>query len=259
MSALLTVNALAKTYINRRGLLRKEAVQAVQDLSFELEAGQTLAIVGETGSGKTTVAKLLTGAERPSSGQISLEGQVVDSHTEGKACQWIRMIFQDPSTSLNPRVTIGRQLEEPLKINTELGGAERWALVEATLRRVGLLSEHADYYPHMISGGQKQRVALARALILGPRILVLDEAVSALDVSIRSQILNLLLEEQKRNDLAYVLVSHNMGIVKHISDYVLVMDHGQVVERGPTAQVFANPSHEVTRRMLYAQNLLGKS
>ncbi len=258
MSALLTVTELSKTYVNRRGLLRSERVEAVAPLSFELQPGQSLAIVGETGSGKTTVAKLLTGAEKPSGGEIRLADALVSQPNQAKFCQWIRMIFQDPSTSLNPRVTIGKQLEEPLKINTDLDVGERRALAEATLRRVGLLTEHADYYPHMISGGQKQRVALARALILSPKILVLDEAVSALDVSIRGQIINLLLEEQRRNNLAYVLVSHTMGIVKHISDYVLVMDHGKVVERGPTAQVFANPSHEVTRRMLFAQHLLNR-
>ncbi|WKE67477.1 ATP-binding cassette domain-containing protein [Gallaecimonas kandeliae] len=253
---LLEVEGLSKTYIKRSGLFRKEEIQAVAPLSFSLEAGKTLAIVGETGSGKTTVAKLLVGAEVPSTGVVKLDGEPLALHS-AQSCRTIRMIFQDPSTSLNPRVTIGRQLEEPLKLNTELTPAQRLAKVEATLIRVGLLAEHADYYPHMISGGQKQRVALARALILNPKILICDEALAALDVSLRGQILNFLLEEQRKQQLGYVFVSHNMGIVRHISDYVLVMHHGEVVERGPTEQVFREPKHEVTKRMLMAQNLLG--
>ncbi|WP_115718309.1 peptide ABC transporter ATP-binding protein [Gallaecimonas mangrovi] len=253
--ALLEVSDLSKSYTSR-GLFKAEKMQAVAPLSFDLEAGQTLAIVGETGSGKTTVAKLLVGAERPSSGQVKLNGKPLALHS-ADSCRSIRMIFQDPSTTLNPRVTIGRQLEEPLKLNTELNASERLTKIEATLVRVGLLGEHADYYPHMISGGQKQRVALARALILNPKVLVCDEALAALDVSLRGQILNFMLDEQRKQQLSYVFVSHNMGIVKHISDQVLVMHHGEVVERGPTLEVFSDPQHEVTRRMLMAQNLLG--
>lgn len=254
--ALLEVNELSKTYATRDGFFKKSRIIAVSPLSFTLEAGQTLAIVGETGSGKTTVAKLLVGAEKASSGEILLGGEPLTLHSP-QACRSIRMIFQDPSTTLNPRVTIGQQLEEPLKLNTDLTPAQRLAKIETTLVRAGLLAEHADYYPHMISGGQKQRVALARALILGPKVLVCDEALAALDVSLRGQILNFMLDEQKKHKLSYVFVSHNMGIVKHISDQVLVMHHGEVVERGPTEVVFSDPQHEVTRRMLMAQNLLG--
>ena len=253
--ALLDVSNLSKTYIRRRGLLRKEKVQALSPLSFSLDSGQTLAIVGETGSGKTTIAKLLVGAETPTTGQVMMNNAPLALHSN-KACRNIRMIFQDPSTSLNPRVTIGRQLEEPLKLNTDLDAQERHSLVEKTLIRTGLLAEHADYYPHMISGGQKQRVALARALVLNPKIVVFDEALAALDVSLRGQILNFLLAEQRRQHLAYVFVSHNMGIVRHISDYVLVMHQGEVVERGSTAEVFQSPQHDITKRMLMAQNLL---
>ncbi|EKE76272.1 ATP-binding cassette domain-containing protein [Gallaecimonas xiamenensis] len=253
---LLEVTDLSKTFVNRRGLFKRETIEAVAPLSFSLEAGQTLAICGETGSGKTTVAKLLVGAEVPTTGVVKLGDEPLALHS-AESCRSIRMIFQDPSTSLNPRVTVGRQLEEPLKLNTTLTAAQRQAKIEATLVRVGLLAEHADYYPHMISGGQKQRVALARALILGPKVLVCDEALAALDVSLRGQILNFLLDEQRKQQLGYVFVSHNMGIVQHISDYVLIMHHGQVVERGPTKEVFSNPQHEVTKRMLMAQNLWG--
>ncbi|MDR5610978.1 ATP-binding cassette domain-containing protein, partial [Arsenophonus sp.] len=162
----------------------------------------------------------------------------------------IRMIFQDPSTSLTPRQRIGQILEIPLILNTSLSVHEREERIEQTLRQVGLLPDHAGYYPHMLAAGQKQRVALARALILQPEIIIADEALASLDMTMRSQIINLMLELQEKQGISYIYVTQHLGMMKHISDKVLVMDNGVVVERGNTAEVLASPLHEVTRRLI---------
>ncbi|EWH11849.1 peptide ABC transporter ATP-binding protein [Catenovulum agarivorans DS-2] len=229
---------------------------ALEKVSFSLNAFETLAIVGETGSGKSTLAKLLTGVEQPTSGEIILNGKVLQDNDNTTRCQHIRMIYQDPATSLNPSISIGQILEEPLKLNTQLNSEERQAKIKKTLNRVGLLADYIWHYPHMLSSGQKQRIALARALILDPKIIVADKPFAAMDPSTRIQMVNLFLDLQQTFGLSYVFVSHNLNMVRHISDKVFVMNEGKVVERGSTSDVFANPRHVVTKKLLYSQQML---
>lgn len=254
---LLEVNDLSKEY--KRTILpwKTHTTTALHKISFTLEKHQTLAILGEAGSGKSTLAKLLSGAETPSSGEILLNGKPIALTNNQERCRQIRMIFQDPATSLNPNLSIGQILDEPLKLNTQLNAAERQEKIEKVLLRVGLLSDYDQHYPHMLSSGQKQRIALARALILDPKIVVADKPFAAMDPSTRSQMVNLFLELQQTFGLAYVFVSHNLNIVKHISDYVFVMHEGSVVEQGKTAEVFDNPRHALTKKLLYSQQMLG--
>ncbi|MCF1438180.1 MAG: ATP-binding cassette domain-containing protein, partial [Shewanella sp.] len=200
---LLKINNLGKRYFNGYRKFRRQYTQALSDISFELQSGETLAVVGDTGSGKSTLARILVGAEPRSEGSILFEGENLELRNIKQRCTLIRMIFQDPNTSLNPHLTIGQLLEEPLRFNTHLSKPERQSKVFEKLRQVGLLQEHADFYPHMISEGQKQRVAVARALMLNPKIIIADEALTALDFSVRAQILNLLLKLQQELGLSY--------------------------------------------------------
>ncbi|MBV7315936.1 ATP-binding cassette domain-containing protein [Shewanella sp. NIFS-20-20] len=255
-TALLKVNQLNKRYFNGYRGLRKQYSQALSDVSFELNAGETLAIVGEAGSGKSTLARILVGAEPRSQGEILFEGVPLDSHDVAKRCKLIRMIFQDPNTSLNPRLSIGDLLAEPLRFNTTMDKQQIRQQVFDTLRKVGLLPEHAEFYPHMISEGQKQRVAVARALMLDPKIIIADEALTALDFSVRSQILNLLLTLQQELGLSYIFVSHNLGIIRQFSDKIMVMHQGKVVEKARTELLFSQPQHEYTQRLIAEQGLL---
>lgn len=247
---LLKVSDISKTFMNRNGLFRQKAVEVLKNVSFSLEQGETLALVGETGSGKSTLAKILAGMVQPSSGSIEVNGEAIQFHDTQKRCKLIRMMFQDPNSSLNPRLRVGRILEAPLRLNTELTPEERAHTVIDTLRMVGMLPDHALFYPQMISLGQKQRVALARALILNPSIIVADETFSTLDVSMRSQMVNLMLGLQEKLGLSYVIVANDLGLVRHISDKVLIMHQGEAVESGPTQEVFANPQHEITQRLI---------
>jgi len=251
MQPVLKVQALSKEFIVRAGLFRTKKLQVLSDISFCLNAGETIAIIGETGSGKSTLAKILAGAERGNKGQILLEGEIIENagHRTKNYCD-IRLIFQDPTRSLNPSVPIGRTLHEILSLNTALDQAERQFKINTTLLKVGLLTEHQTYYPHMFSGGQLQRVALARALILDPKVVVLDEALSALDPSVRAQTMNLLLKLQKEINLSYVLITHHLSMVRHMSDHIIVMDHGQIVEAGLTEDVFNNPQSLITQRLI---------
>lgn len=252
---LLKVNDLSKSYYAGYKRFKRQYNHALSPVSFELNRGETLAIVGEAGSGKTTIARILVGAEIRSGGEIFFEGESLDKHDLKQRCRLIRMIFQDPNTSLNPRLTIGELLDEPLKFNTDLDSKERKAQVIDKLKKVGLLSEHADFYPHMISEGQKQRVAVARALMLDPKIIIADEALTALDLSVRSQILNLLLELQQEMGLSYIFVSHNMNIIRHVSDKIMVLKKGVMVEKATTEQLFNQPQHEYTQRLIQEQSL----
>lgn len=227
---LLKVNDLFKRYDTGYKGFTRQYNDALAPVSFELNRGETLAIVGEAGSGKSTLARILVGAEPRSGSEIYFEGEALDSRNIKQRCRLIRMIFQDPNTSLNPRLTIGQLLDEPLRFNTQLSAKERNSQVIETLRKVGLLPEHSDFYPHMISEGQKQRVAVARALMLNPKIIIADEALTALDLSVRSQILNLLLKLQKDLGLSYIFVSHNLNIIRHVSDKIMVLHKGVMVE-----------------------------
>jgi len=254
MSVLLDVKEVEKSFKLKGHWYHKRKFIALSPLSFTIEANKTLAIVGETGSGKSTLAKILVGAEPPSAGKIYLNGQLLQNKRFKQRCQHIRMIFQDSGTTLNPSLTIQELLDEPLTLNTNLDEKQRQQLIRTTLQKVGLLGDHMNFYPHMFSGGQKQRISLARAIILQPQVIILDEALAALDPSLRSQMINLLLDLQQQMGLAYILISHNLGIVRHFSDNVMVMSHGNVVESGKTIEVMRNPQHKVTQKLMMSQN-----
>ncbi|MDF2995451.1 MAG: dipeptide transporter ATP-binding protein [Xanthobacteraceae bacterium] len=246
---------LAQTYEVSRGLGRKASVKAVTGISFRLAARSTLAVVGESGSGKSTLARMLTMIERPGSGALVIDGADVADASTATLRRYrgeVQMVFQNPYGSLNPRQTIGKAIEEPLLVNTNLNAAERRARALDMMARVGLRPEHHGRYPHMFSGGQRQRIAIARALVLRPKILVLDEPVSALDVSVRAQVLNLLVELQEQLGVAYVFVSHDLGVVRHMADEVMVMYLGRAVEHGTRDIIFDNPKHPYTRALLSA-------
>ena len=251
MNTLLEVNNLTKSFRDGHRWLIPQYQRALGPISFTLKEQHTLSVIGNSGSGKTTLARILVGAEQRTSGEIILEGEQLESKNHIQRCRAIRMIFQDANTSLNPRMRIGNLLEEPLKFTTDMSAKEREQNVYEKLRQVGLLPEHAHFYPHMISGGQKQRIAVARALMLDPHIIVADEALSVLDMSVRSQIINLLLRLQREMGLSYIFVSHNIHVVRHISDKVMVLDQGCVIEMGNTEQVFKHPKHDQTRKLLY--------
>ena len=251
--------ALAKHYPVSTGFMKPKALaRALDGVSFTLAAGQTLAIVGESGCGKSTLARQLTMIEPPSSGVLQLmdASGVLADVTQASAAyrkvlrQRVQMVFQNPFASLNPRKKIGAALEEPLAINTDAPAAERRERARAMMARVGLRPEHAARYPHMFSGGQRQRVAIARALMLQPQVVVLDEPVSALDVSIQAQVLNLLMDLQDETQVAYAFISHNLAVVELIADDVLVMYLGKVVERAPKKTLFAAPRHPYTQALL---------
>jgi len=247
---------LKRTYLVPRGPMRADAVvHALDGVSFSLSAGKTLAIVGESGSGKSTLARVVTMIEPATAGRLEIAGVDV-AKAAASALKPLRrdvqIVFQNPYGSLNPRQTIGTQIEEPLLLNTPMSRTERKAEAASMLARVGLRPEHADRYPHMFSGGQRQRIAIARALVLRPKVLVLDEPVSALDVSVRAQVLNLLAELQEEFSLAYLFVSHDLTVVRHIADEVLVMYLGRAVEQGPREAIFTDPRHPYTKALLSA-------
>jgi len=256
VTAVLEARGLARDYWASRGAFRAPAaIKALAGVSFTLEAGRTLAVVGESGSGKSTLARLITLIEKPTRGALVIDGEDVaaaDRAKRKRLRQEIQMVFQNPYGSLNPRQTIGRAIEEPLLVNTPMSAAARRRAALAMMEKVGLRAEHHHRYPHMFSGGQRQRIAIARALVLKPKILVLDEPVSALDVSIRAQVLNLLASLQEEFKLAYVFVSHDLSVVRHIADDVLVIYLGHAVEMGSRAAIFAAPKHPYTRALLSA-------
>tara|TARA_R110002050_G_C8863239_1_gene507593 strand:+ start:396 stop:1187 length:792 start_codon:yes stop_codon:yes gene_type:complete len=254
MTELLKVTELSKTYLRRGFWLNKESTTVLEPISFTIDAHKTLAIIGETGSGKSTLAKLLVGAEQATSGRIFLNGQELHEGSYKQRCQHIRMIFQDSGTTLNPSLTILQLLDEPLKLNTPFNEDKRKDLIRSTLQKVGLLGDHMNFYPHMFSGGQKQRISLARAIILQPQVIILDEALAALDPSLRSQMINLLLDLQQQMGLAYILISHNLGIIRHFSDELMVLSQGRVVESGKTIEVMKRPQHKITQKLLMNQN-----
>ncbi|MGR5166386.1 ATP-binding cassette domain-containing protein [Vibrio astriarenae] len=250
MNSLLEVQELSKTFTNRSGIFRKTVQQAVKPVSFTLEAGQTIGFIGQNGSGKSTLARMLAGVVEPTSGTIAVNGETLAHKDYSTRCKLIRMIFQDPNTSLNPRIQIGRILEGPLKRNTSMPPEARMERVKATLLRVGLLPEHAYFYPQMLAAGQKQRVCLARALVLQPSVIIADEALNGLDMAMRSQIINLFLELQEEMGVSFVYVSQHIGIVKHITDKLMVMHEGEVVEAGDTHEILSHPQHSVTQRLI---------
>ena len=256
MTTVLVARDLTRYYNVSRGPFTASALlKAVDGASFILSSGKTLAVVGESGCGKSTLARLVTMIEPPTSGTLKISGQDVvgaPSQTLRLLRPKVQIVFQNPYGSLNPRQKIGHTLEEPLLVNTLLTKSERTEKARAMMTSVGLRAEHYDRYPHMFSGGQRQRIAIARALMLDPEILVLDEPVSALDVSIQAQVLNLIADIQERHNLAYLFISHDLSVVRHIADEVMVMYLGRVVEQGPRDTIFANPQHPYTRALLSA-------
>ncbi|HVG48119.1 MAG TPA: dipeptide ABC transporter ATP-binding protein [Rubellimicrobium sp.] len=247
---------LTRDYHVSGGFLRAgKVVHALRGVDFAVPRGKTLAIVGESGCGKSTLARIVTLIDPPTSGTLLIEGQPVRI-AGGRPSRGLRskvqIVFQNPHGSLNPRQKIGNVLMEPLELNTDLPLGERRDRARGMLEKVGLLPEHFDRYPHMFSGGQRQRIAIARALMVNPAILVLDEPVSALDLSVQAQVLNLLSDLQKEFGLTYVFISHDLSVVRHIADEVMVMLRGEVVERGPRAAVFADPQHVYTRTLFAA-------
>jgi peptide/nickel transport system ATP-binding protein len=260
---LLSVRGLCKHFpIVSRGFRRKVTgvIKAVDDVSFEIAAGETLALVGESGSGKTTAARCVLRACVPTSGQVNFRlpgGRIVDlaklSDRELKPIrQHAQMVFQDPFSSLNPRWTVRDIVGEPLVIHRLARGAELDDRVSEVLRRVGLMPEHRERYPHAFSGGQRQRIGIARALIMRPSLIVCDEATSALDVSVQAQVLDLLKELQREFRLTYLFVAHNLDVVRNFCDRVAVMRKGRIVELAPTRQIFAAPQHPYTKILLSA-------
>lgn len=253
MSAVVAeATGLKRHYTVSRGMFRDAAtVKALNGASFSLEAGKTLAVVGESGCGKSTLARLVTMIEEPTEGTLLIDGKPVAAG-DPDLRRKVQIVFQNPYGSLNPRQKIGTILEEPLKINTSDTAEVRRQKALAMMQRVGLRPEHYERYPHMFSGGQRQRIAIARALMLNPKLLVLDEPVSALDVSIQAQVLNILMDLQKEFGLAYLFISHDLSVVRHIADDIMVMYLGKPVETGPAEEVFANPRHPYTAALLSA-------
>ena len=253
-TAVVEARGLRQVYRIGRGLLRAPAqLQAVGGVSFTLQPGRTLAVVGESGCGKSTLARMVSLIEVPTAGTLKLGGvDAVQATAEQRAAlrRSVQLVFQNPYGSLNPRKKIGAILEAPLEINTGLDAGERAAKARAMLAKVGLRPEHYDRYPHMFSGGQRQRIAIARALMLEPALVVADEPVSALDVSIQAQVLNLLADLQQELGLAYLFISHDLGVVRYIAHDVMVMYLGLTVEQGDKQTIFTRPLHPYTRALL---------
>ncbi len=253
---MLEIRDIKRDYHVPTGLFKPEKiVHAVKGVSFSLETGKTLAIVGESGCGKSTLARILTFIDEPTSGELFIDGNKVDTrpgHLTHEMRRKVQIVFQNPYGSLNPRQKIGDVLGEPLLINTGMSAAERRERATEMLVKVGLGPEHYNRYPHMFSGGQRQRIAIARALMLNPKLLVLDEPVSALDLSVQAQVLNLLADLQDEFGLTYVFISHDLSVVRYIADQVMVMYFGEAVEYGTRDAVFSDPQHEYTKTLFAA-------
>ncbi|PDT78659.1 dipeptide ABC transporter ATP-binding protein [Sinorhizobium sp. BJ1] len=254
---LLKVESLTKHYPLGAGLLKKTipVVRAVEDVSFSVEAGETLCIVGESGCGKSTVARLLMRLTDPTAGRVLIDGADVAGLRKHELRAWRRrmqMVFQDPYSSLNPRLTAGQIITEPVENFERLSRKQRNALAADLLQKVGMSPEMMNRLPSELSGGQRQRLGIARALSLNPSLIIADEAVSALDVSVQAQILNLLLDLQQRMGIAFIFISHDLGVVEHIGHHVAVMYLGRIVELAPCEALFARPVHPYTEALIAA-------
>ncbi|MBI5154686.1 dipeptide ABC transporter ATP-binding protein [Candidatus Poribacteria bacterium] len=253
--AILQVRNLVKFYPIRGGIFstKQGEVKAVHDVSFDVKQGETLGLVGESGCGKSTLGRTLMRLEEPTAGRVLFQGRDL-AHANKRELFDLRrnlqMIFQDPYSSLNPRMTVGNIVGEPLIVHKLGTREEQTAKVENLLARVGLTKEAIERYPHEFSGGQRQRIGIARALALNPKVIVADEPVSALDVSVQSQVLNLMVELQRELGLTYLFISHDLGVVEYISDSIAIMYLGRIVEKGPSARIFKHPAHPYTRALL---------
>ena len=247
---------LTRDYHVSGGIFGKpKIVRALKGVSFKVEKGKTLAIVGESGCGKSTLARILTMIDPQTSGELLIGGKDINIARDGltpEMRQMVQIVFQNPYGSLNPRQKIGDVLAEPLLLNTNMSAAERRERAMLMLQKVGLGPEHYNRYPHMFSGGQRQRIAIARALMLNPKLLILDEPVSALDLSVQAQVLNLLADLQEEFGLTYVFISHDLSVVRYIADDVMLMYFGEVVEYGSRDEVFNNPQHDYTKKLFAA-------
>lgn len=255
--ALLAIDRLNKRFLLKDGVWGREhgQVVAARDVSLTIERGETLGLVGESGCGKTTLSRMILGLERPDSGGIAFEGVdllAIGARQRREICADLQVIFQDPFGSLNPRRTIGQSVAEPLKIHGRGDRQSIQAQTVALLEKVGIDASQLKRYPHQFSGGQRQRIALARAMMLNPKIVVADEPTSALDVSIQAQVLNLFMDLQEQYGTAYVFISHNLSVVEHVADDIMVMYLGRVVEHGNSETVFAKPLHPYTQALLSA-------
>ncbi|HEV7318521.1 MAG TPA: dipeptide ABC transporter ATP-binding protein [Ensifer sp.] len=256
MSVILEARNLVRDYHIPGGLIKKaKTVHALKGVSFSVEQGKTLAIVGESGCGKSTLGRILTLIDPATSGELLIEGKKIDISKGDMTPEMrrkVQIVFQNPYGSLNPRQKIGDILMEPLLINTDTPADERRDRAMTMLKKVGLTELHFNRYPHMFSGGQRQRIAIARALMLNPKLLVLDEPVSALDLSVQAQVLNLLADLQDELKLTYVFISHDLSVVRYIADDVMVMYFGEAVEYGSRDEVFADPKHSYTKTLFAA-------
>ena len=253
---LIDARGLRKEYRLKTGLFARKQIDAVRDASFTLSRGRTLGVVGESGSGKTTVGMLLMRLVEPTAGQVWLDGRDLLSLSDEQLMSYrrrIQIIFQNPYASLNPRFTVGQILTEPMRVH-EIGAGddERFAMAAALARRVGLPPDCIHKYPHEFSGGQRQRIAIARVLSMKPEVIICDESVSALDVSVQATVLNLLLDLQDEFGISYVFISHDLAVVKYMADDILVMSQGAIVERGSSDAIYEAPQHEYTRKLLAA-------
>jgi peptide/nickel transport system ATP-binding protein len=250
---LVAINDLAVHFPVRMSLLERRLLKAVDGVSLDVLPGECLGLVGESGCGKSTLALAIMGLIQPTSGRIWLgEHEIGIGHSPDRKAlaRAVQMVFQDPYASLNPRQTVWRTLADPLRLHGISNSGELGDRVAAMLAKVGLRSEHADRYPHEFSGGQRQRIGIARALILEPKLLICDEPVSALDVSIRAQIINLLLQLKDDFGLSYIMISHDLGVVEHMSDRIAVMYLGRIVETGEWGEIFEDPRHPYTRALI---------
>jgi len=258
---LLEARRLTKHYPVTAGLLQRTVgtVRALDGVTFTIDRGKTLSLVGESGAGKTTVAKMVLLLERPTSGSVIFEGtdicQLSPSRLKTEYRPRVQAVQQNPWSSMNPRMRVRDIVAEPLVVNTHRSPDEVRATVQHMLTQVGLMPDHADRYPHEFSGGQRQRIAVARALALNPSLVVLDEPVSALDVSIRAQIMNLLKDLQEQHNLSYLVIAHNLATVRYVSHWVAIMHLGQIVEYGPAEAIFENPVHPYTQALISASVL----
>jgi oligopeptide transport system ATP-binding protein len=255
---LLRVSGLKVAYPIRSSLLQRKISEnvAVTDVSFDVSAGETVGLVGESGSGKSTIARTVIGLVAPTSGEILFEGQDITRYST-KQLKSVRremqMVFQDPYASLNPRLTVRDLIAEGWRVHQGIQPRNRWtAEAKALMERVGLNPDFSDRYPHQFSGGQRQRIGIARALALQPKVIICDEAVSALDVSVQAQVLNLLADLQRELGLAYLFISHDLSVIEHVCDRVLVLHRGEVVESGPAREIFEHPHDDYTKALIAA-------